>query len=215
MLQPTNRTFIRAKRFIGFVRDKFVEFYYSCVERKLTRSFSVASHLTYSERSKLLKLSRNRASIVEIGSYTGASACCFGAALKEQGAGKLICIDTWNNDAMTEGCRDTWGEFQDNTIEYKNFIMPIRGFSTDVVEAVRKITRRIDLLFIDGDHSYSAVKADWDTYKNFLVPGSIVIFHDYGWAAGVRRLVHEDVMDLVSNNESLPNMWWGQIGQLP
>lgn len=215
MLEKTSKALIRVARLIGLVREKFLELYYSYADPNLARSFAIASHLTYSERIKLFKLSKNRTSIVEIGSYIGASACCFGAALKAHGNGKLICIDTWNNDAMTEGCKDTWREFQNNTNEYKDLIRPVRGFSTDVLEAVRTITQKIDLLFIDGDHSYSAVKADWDTYKAFLVPGSIVVFHDYGWAAGVQQVVHEDVMSWISKKGCLPNMWWGQIGQLP
>jgi len=36
----------------------------------------------------------------------------------------------------------------------------------------------VDFLFIDGDHTYSGVKKDWDMYRKFLRPGSIVAFHD-------------------------------------
>jgi hypothetical protein len=114
---------------------------------------------------------------------------------------------------MTEGNRDTWIDFQDNTHDYKSFIVPVRGFSTDVVQAVRDVSPTLDVLFIDGDHSYNGVKADWEAYKCFLDVGSTVIFHDYGWAEGVVKVVHEDVMPLVSNHGHLPNMWWGQIGK--
>lgn len=153
--------------------------------------------------------------IAEVGSYVGASACCFGAAILAAGTGKVICIDTWHNDAMTEGQRNTWQAFQDNTRHYQDFIIPIRGFSMEVVQAVREVAPRLNILFIDGDHSYAGVKADWETYKGFLKPGSIVIFHDYGWAEGVKRVVHEDVIPLVNHHNSQPNMWWGRIGGAP
>jgi predicted O-methyltransferase YrrM len=192
---------------------KIKEVAFIAVHPILKNAFCVYSHLTYVEKTMLFNLSKNSKSILEIGSYIGASACCFGAALKEAGSGKLICIDTWNNDAMSEGNRDTWKEFQNNTREYKNYIVPVRGFSTNVIQTVREISPTLNVLFIDGDHTYAGVKADWDAYKSFLNEGATVIFHDYGWAEGVKRVVHEDVMPLVSNHGQLPNMWWGKIGK--
>lgn len=38
--------------------------------------------------------------------------------------------------------------------------------------------RPVDLLFIDGDHSYAGVKADHATYAKLLAPGGAVVFHD-------------------------------------
>lgn len=116
---------------------------------------------------------------------------------------------------MSEGRRDTWKEFLSNTQVYSHLILPIRGYSIDVVGEVRQRTPRLDLLFIDGDHSYEGVKADWEGYKAFLQPGSVVIFHDFGWAKGVQRVVHEDVLPFVSDAQRLPNMWWGTIMSLP
>jgi cephalosporin hydroxylase len=180
----------------------------------LKPSFRVESHLTIAERVALYQLACRARYVMEVGSYMGASACCFGAALKRGGEGKVICVDTWNNDAMSEGHRDTWAAFLGNTAEYKNFIFPIKGFSVDVVEAVREIAPRVDLLFIDGDHSYDAVRADWCAYRSFLDLGSVVAFHDYGWAEGVRKVVQEDVMPWTGNYNALPNMWWGTVTKL-
>lgn len=38
--------------------------------------------------------------------------------------------------------------------------------------------RSLDFLFIDGDHSYDGVKADYEMYAPFVRPGGIVAFHD-------------------------------------
>lgn len=189
-------------------------YYFKNKYPQLRRSFAVTSHLTIQERVQLMLLSEHAKCIAEIGSYIGSSTCCFGAAVTKSGAGIIICIDTWNNDAMSEGIRDTWKEFQDNTRAYKGFIVPVRGFSTDVVQSVREVTPTLEVLFIDGDHSYDGVKADWEAYKSFLHEDSTVIFHDYGWAEGVKKVVHEDVMLLVSSYGQLPNMWWGKIGKV-
>jgi predicted O-methyltransferase YrrM len=198
-----------ARKFWRGVSDYILERRYS----QLHAAFSISSHLTRLERIALYRLARSAPVIAEIGSYQGASSCCFGAARAELAAGRVICIDTWSNDAMSEGPRDTWQEFYDNTRLYRDRITPIRGFSTEVVESVRQETPHLDLLFIDGDHEYVGVKADWDAYRTLLRVGSVVAFHDYGWAEGVRRVVHEEVSPLVDTYQQLPNLWWGRIGR--
>ncbi len=36
----------------------------------------------------------------------------------------------------------------------------------------------VDLLFIDGDHTYEGVKADWEMYSALVRPGGLIVFHD-------------------------------------
>jgi predicted O-methyltransferase YrrM len=38
--------------------------------------------------------------------------------------------------------------------------------------------RKVDLLFIDGDHSYEGVKKDFEVYSRLVAKGGIVAFHD-------------------------------------
>ena len=38
--------------------------------------------------------------------------------------------------------------------------------------------RKLDLLFIDGDHTYEGVKADFELYSGFVKPGGVIAFHD-------------------------------------
>ena len=51
----------------------------------------------------------------------------------------------------------------------------------------------IHLLFIDGDHSYEAVKADIEKWTPFVPFGGVVLFHDYDEPAcpGVKQAVDE------------------------
>lgn len=181
----------------------------------LRHSLRVNSHLTLPERQVLYKLSANKSSIVEIGSYLGASACCFAAAPPPAAGKTVYCIDTWTNDAMTEGNRDTWQIFRDNTRIYSSTIVPLRGWSAEMAKHLARYIGKIDLLFIDGAHDYDSVKADWETYKAFLEKGSVIIFHDTGWAEGVQTVVKKDVLHLTENNAELPNMWWGTLSKKP
>ena len=49
----------------------------------------------------------------------------------------------------------------------------------------------IHVLFIDGDHSYPAVKADIEKWTPFVPVGGVVLFHDCTDHAGVTRAVGE------------------------
>lgn len=141
--------------------------------------------------------------LVEIGSYLGASSLVLSRANKKN---TLYCIDTWNNDAMSEGSWDTMSAFLHNTKHCKN-IVPLRMWST---EAVDKVPQNIDMLFVDGDHSYEGVKKDIDLYFPKIKSGGIVAMHDIGWAEGVNRVIKEDIMPYISESGTLPNLFWGR-----
>lgn len=36
----------------------------------------------------------------------------------------------------------------------------------------------IDMLFIDGDHTYRGAKKDWEMYSSLVRPGGLIAFHD-------------------------------------
>jgi predicted O-methyltransferase YrrM len=194
-----------------FVSDSWCRVRYP----QLSASFAVSSHLTRCERVALYDRARapGVASIVEIGSYLGASAAAFACGLRDAGkaAARVYCVDTWNNDAMSDGNRDTMSAFRRNTQGFGDLIVATRGWSTKVVGTVASQAGTIDLLFIDGDHSYEGCLADWQAYKPLLKPGSWVAFHDIGWADGVQRVVAEQVQPRVQAQGQLPNLWWGQI----
>jgi predicted O-methyltransferase YrrM len=118
---------------------------------------------------------------VEIGSARGKSACYIARALAENGKGKLYAIDPhtrtdWNDDDSVE----TYAVMRQN-LEYLGL--------SDRVEIIRKTSqnaaqgwgRTIDLIFIDGDHSYEGVKRDWELFVPHVSPFGVVVFHDTAW----------------------------------
>lgn len=50
----------------------------------------------------------------------------------------------------------------------------------------------IDLLFIDGDHSYEGVKKDFDLYSTILNPKGLILLHDTDYTYSETLLVSED-----------------------
>jgi predicted O-methyltransferase YrrM len=179
--------------------------------RHLREASRIPTHLTEAEKLLLFKLSRKSATCaVEVGSYLGASSCYIAAGMLKKKGAKLICVDTWKNDAMTEGTRDTFAEFSSNTAAFGDLIDARRGRSVDLAKSFSGV---VDLLFLDADHEYSGVKSDWDSWSPFLKTGAVVAFHDIGWARGVQRVVQEDVLPTALSHGRLPNLFWATVNR--
>ena len=54
----------------------------------------------------------------------------------------------------------------------------IPGDSRAVVLAMREIPASLDILMIDGNHSYTYVKSDLANYAPLVKPGGLIIMHD-------------------------------------
>ena len=71
---------------------------------------------------------------------------------------------------------------------YKSFasnnqkIILIRDDSHKIstLEKVKEVlnNRKIDIAYIDGDHTYSGAKKDFELYRNLVKPGGLMVFHD-------------------------------------
>lgn len=49
---------------------------------------------------------------------------------------------------------------------------------TETVDEVEELVEDVDVLFLDGDHSYAGVHRDYLLYQPFVKPGGLVAFHD-------------------------------------
>jgi len=164
------------------------------------RLFAIPTHMTATERLTLfqtaLALPAGFAAL-EVGSYLGASTAFLGFAALQRG-GFVHAIDPWTNDAMgAEGVRDTWAEFRRNTEPFEHFIVPHQGTSAAVNAREPQIP--CDLLFIDGDHSYEAVRTDLTLWLPSLKAGGVLAMHDID-SPDVRRAFEE----LVGSRLSAP-----------
>ena len=181
--------------------------------KKFLNINKVSTHLAIQEKYLLYKLASKKSGIfVEIGSYIGASSCFISEGiLKSKKDSKLYCIDTWENQAMTEGLKDTYSLFMNNTKHYNKIIIPIKDYSYNAINFFIENNIKIDLLFIDGDHSYEGSKKDWELYSPLLKKKSLVLFHDYSWADGVRKVITEDVIKKLASYKYYPNLFMGYM----
>jgi predicted O-methyltransferase YrrM len=84
----------------------------------------------------------------------------------------LVSIDFPPNDAWTSRVRNYPRPTQTQTL--------IRADSHDAqtVRSLEGLKGSVDFLFIDGDHSYEGVRADFESYSPLVRPGGLIAFHD-------------------------------------
>jgi len=58
------------------------------------------------------------------------------------------------------------------------------------------LKEQVDLLHIDGDHTWDGVQNDFKRYSKFVAPGGYIVFDDYHMPE-IKRLIHE----VIANTE--------------
>jgi MMP 1-O-methyltransferase len=137
-----------------------------------------ASHLCY-----FASLLPTAAVVVEIGSWKGKSTYCLAQGLK---SGVINAVDPFDatgsgEDSITyeqrRGQEPLVEQFKRNLGQHiqSGQVVPCVGPSRDFVGKFPKI----DLLFIDGDHSVEGCRFDFQNFTPQLAVGGYLLFHDY------------------------------------
>ena len=84
---------------------------------------------------------------------------------------------------------------------------PVISGSSHDIETMRSLKsligeRKIDLLFIDGDHSFEGVKQDYEEYSKYLSKGGVIVIHDIESEAEVKKF-WESIQDSITNFKTI------------
>jgi predicted O-methyltransferase YrrM len=121
--------------------------------------------------------------VVEIGSWKGKSTFCLARGLRN---GKVVAIDPFDASGENgsaeiyhkqKGTAPLVDQFKSkmNELNVLDKITIRQGFSPEFVGQCP----RIDLLFIDGDHSKEACLFDFENYAPAVQRGGYLAFHDF------------------------------------
>ena len=126
--------------------------------------------------------------IMEIGTWSGGTALLWAKMVSKYEDGIVYCCDLnfkygtlYCSEPGVELIREYPCQIYTATKESKH-IVEIAGDTHEPagIERIHNIVGEgsIDLLFIDGDHSYDGVKADFENFKCLVKSGGYVAFHD-------------------------------------
>jgi len=152
--------------------------------------------LQLDEAALLYRLGRDAATgpIAEIGRFKGGSTFIFATAMRDG-------VELWSYDFHVALRPDMPGAELDDelraALERYGLAHKVRLFVADSRTADPP-PDPLEVLFIDGDHSYEGAKADYERWRAFVRPGGHLLFHDavdtggYGNVyPGVARLMDE------------------------
>jgi cephalosporin hydroxylase len=109
---------------------------------------------------------------LEIGCYAGGSA----SLMMERKNTRIVSIDIGQPISVEIATKNVNKHNQHNNF-YKYIKEDSRKPTT--LNKVKEIMNEVDILFIDGDHSYNAVFDDFILYSSIVKSGGYILFDDY------------------------------------
>ena len=116
---------------------------------------------------------------VELGTHSGNSYAAFAQAVQMAGLSTAAyAVDSWRGDAQAgfydEAVFEEWSTYHDR--HFRSFSRLIRSTFEDAVQHFPDGS--IDLLHIDGCHTYEAASSDYERWLPKLSQSSVVVLHD-------------------------------------
>jgi len=133
------------------------------------RTFHQHHHILWDIRNQIDK---DEVNYLEIGTFYGASAALMSTTPKKT---NIIGLDIGG---------DKYDEIISNVnkfgLEHNTFQFVVGDSKLkETIDSVKSLVNEVDILYIDGDHSYYGVIEDFLNYKDIVVPGGYIVFDDY------------------------------------
>ncbi len=159
--------------------------------------------------------------VVEIGSWLGKSTIVLGNALVGKTGATLACIDPFD----ASGDQRSAGRYQSdakrlnssireafeknlNRAGVRRVVEIFQGYSSQVAE---RWAKPVDMLFIDGNHAFEAVRDDFLMWSRFVKAGGIVAFHDTYFEPVEGAESYHAGPGLVIKQYALPDPTWQRV----
>jgi len=127
--------------------------------------------------------------ICELGCYKGRSLCSVADIIKRKNL-TVYAVDVFTGTKSEGYIEPNYLEEFDNNMERFGLDPGIFEMTTD--EAVEVFADSFfDLVFIDADHQYEAIKNDIEKWLPKVKKGGLIAGHDYGTHPGVSKAVNE------------------------
>lgn len=129
-----------------------------------------ATQVTDAELDVLRRFAEDARTIVELGTFEGKTA----VALAQVSPGNVYSVDPFTPGRLGICYGAVIARVAQRRAKADN-LQFLRGFSHDIAP---HFDGPIDMLFIDANHSYDAVRRDWEDWTPKLRAGGVVAMHD-------------------------------------
>lgn len=155
------------------------------------------TQVSLAEREQLGEAARNARCIVELGVFEGATAAMLRKTMHPEGM--LTCIDPFPKGRLGISFQYAVARREVDRAGGAG----VRFLRTTSDEAAPGWSAPIDLLFIDADHSYPAVRRDWEEWTPWVRIDGIVALHDSRVHPGGRAVETTGPVRLVREIEAM------------
>lgn len=131
-----------------------------------------------------LVLNHRPRACIETGSNIGISALWIAGALEEHGAGTLTCFDNFL-PIVRPGVEHITGDERKSIFEnalrgakLEHRVRIVAGDSPRTIPREASAIGRVQLAFLDGDHTFDGVLADFLAVEPMLDTGGLIVLHD-------------------------------------
>lgn len=110
--------------------------------------------------------------VLEIGAHIGSASVVMGAALKQNGYGKLYCLEP----------ADHYFELLTEFVEragVAKFVQPLKIYST-APELADILREKVEIIYLDANHSYSNALQDLHISDRLLADNGLIFLDDIG-----------------------------------
>lgn len=136
--------------------------------------------------------------MLEVGVYQGESTCLFRYWLMPT---RMYCVDPWQNGYDDSDAASTVFKMEDVENNFDHRVAQIRAMAstqTDIIKIKQKsnvahkllLDNSLDMVYIDANHQYEAIKEDIELWKPKVKKGGYIAGHDWG-REGVVNAVRE------------------------
>lgn len=152
----------------------------------------------------LAEVAKDCRKIVEVGTYLGASA----RTMLDNSQARIWCIDSWCGGLdISYGLVTTEKDYQlflKHIQDIRDRVVVLKMYSNEAAGLLP--TGCFDMVYIDADHSYDAVRFDILHYAPLVKPGGLLCGHDYESSRpGLIRAVKELI---TAPQKAGQKIWW-------